>query len=341
MSKYETTKNGLVKDTETGTTGVFRTIGGRRVFIKEGQSLSEAMKESGKFGKSNKTNEKEVESERNKKIKELENMLNEKETTGETSERVKITASFEKDGKKKGFRKAGTGNYVLSNNEQESTINIRKEKLSKFEKFVEEQEKNGWKANKEVKEIKKQTTRLKYDNYERGKIKEEIGALKSGFDSAADYKVHKEKIKTEYINKRKEKMENSYIYSQKRKNDEVYNSYYEYGDRESTFYNTKMFEEVIKRKAGQIMNIEEVHHSAKSGSKFSTSIYLKNKDTGIEVRISDHYLPDTPEREYKRSLTGGETRWDKELVLTQSEMEDIVNIKTKKEFDKYLKDLFS
>ena len=29
--------------------GVWRTIGGRRVFIKTGKSLSEAMKESGKF----------------------------------------------------------------------------------------------------------------------------------------------------------------------------------------------------------------------------------------------------------------------------------------------------
>ena len=86
---------------------------------------------------------------------------------------------------------------------------------------------------------------------------------------------------------------------------------------------------------------QSLSDAMKESGKFSTSIYLKNKDTGIEVRISDHYLPDTPEREYKRSLTGGETRWDKELVLTQSEMEDIVNIKTKKEFDKYLKDLFS
>lgn len=34
--------------------GVWRTIGGRRVFIKEGQSLSDAMKESGKFPKSKK-----------------------------------------------------------------------------------------------------------------------------------------------------------------------------------------------------------------------------------------------------------------------------------------------
>ena len=32
--------------------GVWRTVGGRRIFIKEGQDLSSAMKESGKFNKS-------------------------------------------------------------------------------------------------------------------------------------------------------------------------------------------------------------------------------------------------------------------------------------------------
>lgn len=34
--------------------GVWRTIGGRRVFIKDGQSLTDAMRESGKFGDSEK-----------------------------------------------------------------------------------------------------------------------------------------------------------------------------------------------------------------------------------------------------------------------------------------------
>jgi hypothetical protein len=34
----------------TDESGVWRTIGGRRVFIKDGQSLTDAMRESGKFG---------------------------------------------------------------------------------------------------------------------------------------------------------------------------------------------------------------------------------------------------------------------------------------------------
>ena len=43
MSKY--------KEDYDDSDGVWRTIGGRRVFIKKGQRLSEAMKESGKFSK--------------------------------------------------------------------------------------------------------------------------------------------------------------------------------------------------------------------------------------------------------------------------------------------------
>ena len=75
MSKYEKTKDGLVKDTETGATGIFRTVGGRRIFIKDGQDLASAMKESGKF--KNKTDEqiKKVEKLENKKD-ELENKIN-------------------------------------------------------------------------------------------------------------------------------------------------------------------------------------------------------------------------------------------------------------------------
>lgn len=62
------------------TDGVWRTIGGRRVFIKNGQSLSEAMKESGKFNKGKKANVKikqgnPIENMANDRIKEKENTL--------------------------------------------------------------------------------------------------------------------------------------------------------------------------------------------------------------------------------------------------------------------------
>lgn len=327
--------------------GVWRTIGGRRVFIKEGQSLSDAMKESGKFSNKNKKTKNE------ERIKEIEKLLETKVETEDINETASY--SFEKDGETRYLSKTKNNNFVITKDKSE--FELKDKYKGRIDVIIDEQKRNGWEVKEQIE--KNSVMKPKIIGEEREKLKEELTALKSGYKDVEEYrevkrikqekenlikaelKREKEIRKEKWFNSKKEKMENSYIYSQKRKNDEAYSSYYEYGDRESAYYNTKMFEEVIKRKAGQIMNIEEVHHSAKSGSKFSTSIYLKNKDTGIEVRISDHYLPDTPEREYKRSLTGGETRWDKELVLTQSEMEDIVNIKTKKEFDKYLKDLFS
>ena len=55
--------------------GVWRTIGGRRIFIKKGKSVEEAVRESRKFKKKNKglTDE-----ERKKKIKDLEKKIEEK-----------------------------------------------------------------------------------------------------------------------------------------------------------------------------------------------------------------------------------------------------------------------
>ena len=327
--------------------GVWRTIGGRRVFIKEGQSLSDAMKESGKFPSKNKKIKSE---ERIKEIKKLLAMEVETEDINETA-----SYSFEKDGKVRYLSKTKNNNFVITKDKSE--FELKDKYKGRIENIIDEQKRNGWEVKEQIE--KNSVMKPKIIGEERDELKEELMALKRGYKDVEEYrevkrikqekenlikaklKQEKEIRKEKWFNSKKEKMENSYILFQKRKGDEAYSSYYEYGDRENAYYNTKMFEEVIKRKASQIMNIEEVHYSAKSGSKFSTSIYLKNKDTGIEVRISDHYLPDTPEREYKRSLTGGETRWDKELVLTQSEMEDIVNIKTKKEFDKYLKDLFS
>lgn len=43
-----------------GKTGVWRTIGGRKVFIADGQELSDAMKKSGKFKKTPKIDEEEI-----------------------------------------------------------------------------------------------------------------------------------------------------------------------------------------------------------------------------------------------------------------------------------------
>lgn len=56
--------------------GVWRTVGGRRIFIKDGQDLTSAMKESGKFNKKNTQNDKEKQVVQDKKrIEELNKKL--------------------------------------------------------------------------------------------------------------------------------------------------------------------------------------------------------------------------------------------------------------------------
>lgn len=309
--------------------GAYRwaTVGGKRIKIYEKLGLSESMKESGKFSK--KEDKENNEEERNLKIEKLTKELKEMEQATVEKE---VLAVVDEKGNKKYIGRSNSGGIVLTNDEKKALVSTNENGIA-YQKKLQEK---GYTAANDKKIEKKSFSYSDYENK-----KEELNALKSGFNNVSEFREHKEKVKQNYINSKKDKLENSYIYSQKRKNDDGYNPFYQYEDRESTFYNTNFFEEVIKRKAQQLMNVEEVHHSSKSGSKFSTSIYLRNKDTGVEVRISNHYLPDTAERQYKRSLTGGATRWDKELVLTQPEMENIANLKTEKEFTKYLKDLFS
>ena len=61
--------------------GVWRTIGGRKVFIRKGQNLADAMIESGKFkGQKNKPGAREsYRQEKEKDIKEQQDLLNEVE----------------------------------------------------------------------------------------------------------------------------------------------------------------------------------------------------------------------------------------------------------------------
>ena len=77
--------------------GVWRTIGGRRIFIKTGQSVSSAMKESGKFKKATKTTKEDLKGanrEEQKKInenyiKEQSKLANEKESRQELTKEYK------------------------------------------------------------------------------------------------------------------------------------------------------------------------------------------------------------------------------------------------------------
>lgn len=69
--------------------------------------------------------------------------------------------------------------------------------------------------------------------------------------------------------------------------------------------------ESIQREAKK-RGIEIVHSSGKASAKNASSLYLKHPDFG-EVRVSDHNLPETPERAYKRENWG--KRWNGEYII--------------------------
>lgn len=317
--------------------GVWRTVGGRRIFIKDGQSLSDAMKKSGKFKLEKKdikgTLKKQLtEKQRKQKIEELKEKLNEKEFS---ENKKTYKTSLEKDGKVIYVSKSQSGN-LTTNPKDKGGIEIGNEKAQqKYEQFIENFKKKGYKVNEEI----DRTEKYKISSFdERDKIEKEIKALENGFNNHEEYIKFKETQKKARINNLKKEYESSYVYKNARKDIEKYNYFYDDNDRESTLYNVGVFSELIKRTAKKELNIEEIHSSAKSGSKFENSIYLKDKDSGNEVRISNHYLPETSEREYKHEKFG--TRWDKELVLDQPTMQDIVKIKDEKEFKKFVINLF-
>lgn len=78
--------------------GVWRTVSGRRIFIKEGQSLSSAMKESGKFKNLKSKN---TERDKKKNYKDTERQLLDDYTQVETEDLKGYYEDFKKQGKEK------------------------------------------------------------------------------------------------------------------------------------------------------------------------------------------------------------------------------------------------
>lgn len=352
--------------------GVWRTVGGRRIFIKDGQSLDNAMKESGKFGENSQEQKKiyikfndyikmiddvaengtleeiekkqkelknyifMTEEEQKEKIKGLENKLSEKEIV-ENPGYILYKLTNEETGDVR-YAKCNDNGTVEFRRDKEKATKLRPDskKLEEIKKVCQE---HGYKVeNIGKKQFKEET--YKYLGSFRDKIERELETVKGGLSRewmADDIKYYNSKLSTA---KDKKIYEDSYVYKNARKDLDKYNSnWYGQGDRENPMANPAVFSELIKRTATKMGDIEEVHSSAKSGSKFSNSIYLKDKNTAVEVRISNHSLPETAEREYNREKYGG-TRWDKELVLDRATVNELIGIKTKKEFENYVKKLF-
>ena len=61
----------------------------------------------------------------------------------------------------------------------------------------------------------------------------------------------------------------------------------------------------------------KTRYASGGGSRRKSSRYLVSPDGKFEVRLSDHSLPDTPQRQYSQETFGA--RWDTEVILTGRE----------------------
>ena len=164
--------------------GVWRTIGGRRVFIKEGQDLASAMKESGKFKSASKISKKDEDDikksmqkvaeqyEQDKKEDKVaerlkENEANERKIRSEATGKDKVLEDFKNsDGSKENFEKALNkisemeyNNEINPDEYKESISKIQKEYVEKNRKANEPIEKrlekqNRYTESESIKEIK-------------------------------------------------------------------------------------------------------------------------------------------------------------------------------------------
>ena len=115
--------------------GVWRTIGGRRVFIRTGQSLSDAMKESGKFSRVKKNEKlyKKIESEKEKEKMTYEEFKNKiEEITSSPSYKEKMDKAVDELNEKYGY-KNDWREQVQKNNEQlEKDVTNLQNKINEY-----------------------------------------------------------------------------------------------------------------------------------------------------------------------------------------------------------------
>jgi len=137
-----------------------------------------------------------------------------------------------------------------------------------------------------------------------------------------DYKLKDKRLGAE--NKIKRESRKAYVNQEKSKIlNQINNSSYNKSFSDEALGWAEMGEVDYARRALTRANLEAVprllkkqgwtmrHAStAKSGKK--TSRYLVSPDKKFEVRLSDHFLPDTPERLER----GGGVRWDMDLVVS-------------------------
>lgn len=216
------------------------------------------------------------------------------------------------------------GKYKLTDDKSKA-IEITDKNRKKVEECVRSQYKKKPLEMTGEEEVERET-KLPYA--EKKAIQDEISALRSGYESASDMKTAEAKRKQERFEKEKAIVSDSY-FSQKAKKDEPF--YHEMDGEIVCSYQSAA--RTIATEAKR-MGAVETHTSAKDGSKYSSSVYLKIGDS--EVRISNHRLPQTDERDAR-----GTTRWNHELILTDGRMKELASqIKTQKDMESFVSGLF-
>ena len=253
-----------------------------------------------------------------KKISELEARLHEKVTKEYTVLRDKNSGKY----------------FYRKGDEQGLTDDITQASVDK--KALEIAEKSSkWRKRNNIDFETVRTERqvdknLPYEQERR--IRDEIAALQNGFGSDVNaYKEHQRQSARRKADEFEKELSTSYLSRAKRKDMDLY---YRGGD--NIEINPTAAIELFTRIAKQ-NGAEEVHHSATSGSKFSSSVYLDIG--GYEVRVSNHELPQTAARD-EREMKGG-TRWKNEVIFDKRLIGEIAKLKTKEDFEKWVLSAFN
>jgi len=164
--------------------GVWRTIGGRRVFIRNGQSLSEAMKESGKFSNLYKSEKKSENKEEKEEPKNKAKESAEKHMAEHYDERKKQFENWLEESKKitgedDTFKKATA-------EEKEDEKNVAKSDITDFKHQLTQDESDYYNnlSPNEVYELGMKLTEQRALDERQMNIKEEANKLLDGIDRA-------------------------------------------------------------------------------------------------------------------------------------------------------------
>ena len=214
--------------------GVWRTVGGRRIFIKEGQDLASAMKESGKFGKKEENLSKELQDIQEKTIKDYEeeifDIFNLEQYSADDIKRSKV---FDDDINDKINKVAFNKNYEITTQEvKQIKDNIYKEYEKRRNELL--------KKDKEPSIVEKNENKLSQLENEAKTLKNDYENLGNKLKEYSKYAVPTDKEDKE---KRAKYYEYRKQYSQKQ---EEYNNKLNEILKEKNSGNEKLSKEITK-----------------------------------------------------------------------------------------------